>query len=279
MVARAAFEVHHHRADVTGARVRDRLHRAFQLGRLRCEARNDRRHQHAGVDPGIDELAHGTQPLERVGRAGLEPAPAFLVDRRHAEIDAALGSCTEIGEHVPVAQNHRALGDNADRRGGFGEALDRAAGEPIRALDRLVRIGGGAERDLLAPPGRAMQLVAQPRHEVGLDEDQRRELIVGVELELRLVAAREAVVTAVGAAAIGVERPLERHSADPVEGRTAADFTIRRLVGAAGAADRFNAAGLDQAGDVSGGGEGEVREERRLFHRNPMNIGPVSLFR
>ena len=55
-------------------------------------------------------------------------------------------------------------------------------------------------------------------------------MIVGTELELRLVAPREAVVAAVRAAAVRVERPVERHALDGVQRRPAGDFLIARRI-------------------------------------------------
>jgi hypothetical protein len=65
--------------------------------------------------------------------------------------------------------------------------------------------------DVLARPRRAIQLAREHADDVLLDEDDRRELVARVHLELRVIAAREAVVAAVRAAAIRVQRPLERH--------------------------------------------------------------------
>jgi hypothetical protein len=36
---------------------------------------------------------------------------------------------------------------------------------------------------------------------------------------------------------------------------------------------------FDQPRHITGGWKGEVREERRLFHRKPTNMTSVSLFR
>ena len=55
--------------------------------------------------------------------------------------------------------------------------------------------------------------------EVRLDENHRRELIAGIEFEVGLVLAREAVLAAMRAAAVGIERPLhERHALAAIEG-------------------------------------------------------------
>ena len=65
-----------------------------------------------------------------------------------------------------------------------------------------------------------------------LDENHRRELVVGVHLELHVIAAGEAVVAAVRAAAVRIQRPVERHALDAVQRRAAGDFLIAGLVGA-----------------------------------------------
>ena len=89
MIPRAALQVQHVRAEERGAVIGDRLDRGFELRRLRREARDDGRHQHAGVDAGVAQLAHGAQTLQRMRGAGLERAPRVLVDRRHAHADRA----------------------------------------------------------------------------------------------------------------------------------------------------------------------------------------------
>ena len=145
----------------------------------------------------------------------------------------------------------------------------------IASLDRLIGIGGGAERGLsrVQWPG---QFAPQHLDEVGLDEDHRGEVVVGVELELGLIAAGEAVVAAVRAAPVAVEGPLEGHAVDPVERRAAADFLVGSLVGAAdGVGQGADAAFFHQARDVPRGRPErlEVVEERSLFHEKPTNIG------
>ena len=148
--------------------------------------------------------------------------------------------------------------------------LERAARQLVVAFDRLVAVGRGADGDVVALPGRLLQLAAQHLDEVRLDEDDRRELVVRAQLELRVVAARVAVVAAVRAAAVRIEGPLEGHALDRIERRPAADFLISRGVGAprrlgegVGAASE-----PDQIGDVAGRRLrlAEVKEQRRRFH-------------
>ena len=170
------------------------------------------RHQHAGVDAGVDELADGAQPLQRVRGARFERPPRVLVDGRHAHVDRAAGGARQVAEHVAIADDHRSLRDEADRRSSARQRLERAARQPVVPFDRLIRIGRRAEGDVLARPRRPIELAREHLDEVALHENHRRELVVGVHLELHVVAAREAVVAAVRAAAIRIERPVERHA-------------------------------------------------------------------
>src|SRR4051794_25998042 len=62
--------------------------------------------------------------------------------------------------------------------------LERAAGDAVLALARLIRIGGGADRNPLAGPGGFRQLLAQHLGQIGLDEDLCFEVLVGVQPEV-----------------------------------------------------------------------------------------------
>ena len=167
-------------------------------------------------------------------------------------------------QHVDVAHDHRPLGHDADRRVGVAAGLEAAAGEGVAAFDRLIGIGGGAERDLLAGPRRPGQLAPQHRDEVRLHEDDRGEVVAGAELELVLVAPGEAVVAAVGAAAVRVQRPAERHALDAVQRRAAMDLLVGGVVGALHrVGQRRDAAVLHQGGDVARGRTGVAEVEQR----------------
>ena len=53
-------------------------------------------------------------------------------------------------EHVDVAHDQRPARDDPERRSPRAEHLDARARQPVAALGGLVRVGGGADRDLLA---------------------------------------------------------------------------------------------------------------------------------
>ena len=99
-------------------------------------------------------------PARRRG-AGLGAPPDLLVERRHREDDADLGPRRRLDEDVEVADDHRAARDQAERVRRVAERLEAAAGQPVAALGRLVRVGRGADRDGLACPGRPRQLRAE----------------------------------------------------------------------------------------------------------------------
>ena len=130
-----------------------------------------------------------------------------------------------------VADDHRAFRHQTDRRAAVVQRFERSSRQLVVSFDRLIRIGRGPDRHLLALPGVVIELLPQDFDQVGLDEDDRRELVARSELELRLVAPGEAVVTGVGAAAIGIQRPVEGHPLHAVERRAAGDLLIAGSVG------------------------------------------------
>jgi hypothetical protein len=245
--------------------VRDRFHRPFELLARGRKPRNDRGHQHACVDAGIHELADGAQPLKGVRGARLEDPPGLVVDGRHAHAHPGAGRPGHVHQHIAVADDHRTLRDQADGRSSARQCLEAAASEPVMAFDRLVRIGRRAKGDELARPRRPIELPAQHVHHVALDENDRRELVVGVHLELHVIPAREAVMATVGAAAVRVECPVERHPAHGIERGPAGHLLISRLVGTpVGFGERGGAAAFDDVRDVPGAQVfgSEINEQR-----------------
>ena len=177
----------------------------------------------------------------------------------------------QLRQQVLVAHDHRALGDDARGVAARAAPSSAPARQLVVALDRLVAVGGGAERHDLARPRRPRQLAPQHLDEVGLHEDHRRELVAGAELELRVVAARVAVVAAVRAAAVRVQRPLEvAHPLDVVQRRPAAHLLVAGGVGAAlGVGERRHAAGFTRSATRRVVGPAEIEEEWFVFHSEP----------
>ncbi len=146
-------------------------------------------------------------------------------------------------------------------------------------FDRLIRVGGGADRNLLARPCGTIQLAHQDLDDVVLDENHRGELVARVHFELHVITAGEAVMTAVRAAPVRVEGPVERHAFDAVERGAAGDLLIARLIGARfRLGERGGSALLHEFCDSPGGGPGRAQIKQchslyvRLMMRAPATL-------
>jgi hypothetical protein len=93
----------------------------------------------------------------------------------------------------------------------LGEDLEHRAGEASLALDGLVRIGVGAEVDRRALVAGAGELAAQHRGGLGLGAQLGLEVEARRQPEVRVGRAREAVHAAVLAAAVRIDRAIERY--------------------------------------------------------------------
>ena len=120
-------------------------------------------------------------------------------------------------EHVDVAHDQRAARDHRERRRRAPEHLEARARQPVAALGRLVRVGRGADRDLLAPPRRARELAREHLGDVDLDADRAAVAVVGGPVGAQLERADVTERAAVDAARVRVERPRERHPLDAVQ--------------------------------------------------------------
>ena len=97
----------------------------------------------------------------------------------------------------------------ADRIAELGQHLQAAARDAEPALDRLVGIGHAAHHQHLRLPLLRVQLLAQQRRRVFLDQDLRLEVEPRGEAEVLVRGAREAVDAAVLAAAIRIDAGVE----------------------------------------------------------------------
>ena len=149
-----------------------------------------------------------------------------VVERRHRHVDRHLGPRRRLLEHVDVAPDERPAGDDRDRCARSGELDDAGTRQPIAPLGRLVRVGGGADRHLLARPGPPRELRAQDLGDVHLDPDRAAVAVVGGPVGAPLEGAHVTERAAVHAAGVGVQRPRERHPLDPVERRLARLFGV-----------------------------------------------------
>ena len=116
------------------------------------QARQDRSERDPRGDAGIGQDPDGAEPLAGRGDARLEAGGHPVVHRRDADADRDGRSPRGFGEHIDIANDERSAGDDREGRAGLRESLDAAAGQPVAALGRLVRIGGRADRHRLPPP-------------------------------------------------------------------------------------------------------------------------------
>src|SRR5260370_2499593 len=74
-----------------------------------------RRHPNPDVDPGRDELLDRSESLSWVGGARLGPPPDVVFDGPDADADMEVGTASQVGENVDVADDHGTAGDHRSR--------------------------------------------------------------------------------------------------------------------------------------------------------------------
>ena len=146
-----------------------------------------------------------------MGCVWLGVAPRLLVERRDREVRREVGALRDLLHQVDVAEKQRRLGQNGAGIREVAHRLPDPAHELVAALDPLVRVGVRAQRDVLALPRRPPELDAQELRHVDLDDDLPLEVLAGVEIQVGMGGASEAVCAGMRASSIGVDRPPERH--------------------------------------------------------------------
>ena len=114
--------------------------------------------------------------------------------RRDREVGADVGHLGDLLHQVEVAQQQRRLRQHRARVRRVAQRLPDAAHELVAPLDPLVRVGVRPHRDVLALPRRPRQLDPQHLGRVDLDDDLLLEVAAGVEVEVGVGRAGEAVV-------------------------------------------------------------------------------------
>ena len=201
--------------------------------------------------------------LRRRRGARLHHARELRIEARHRERDLDQVAPRHAREDVDVARHQRRLGHDADRMAGAVEHFEDAAHHLVFALDRLIRIGVGADRDHARRIVRRRELALEQFRRVRLHEQLRLEIEPGREPHIGVGRAREAVDAAVLAAAIRIDRAVE---AD-VGGVVARDDLARLLLG-----DGRLEGGqlLDRApAVVEGDARGRLVAARRVRQRSP----------
>ena len=188
------------------------------LGRV-VDARHERRDQDARRDARPVQLRHRLDPLARVRRVRLALAPR--ASRRASGSRGSPRTPATAASSCIRSMSRSSSGDFVStraRRSRVAQRLPDPRHQPVAALDPLIRIGVGPERNVLALPRRPHQLRPQHLRHVDLDDDLRLEVTAGVEVEVGVGGAGEAVVAhdAVGDEVAGARGDVvERHVACP----------------------------------------------------------------
>jgi hypothetical protein len=134
----------------------------------------------------------------------------------------------------------------------------------------LIRVGVRAHRDVLALPRRPRQLDAQHLRSVDLDDDLALEVAAGVEVEVGVRWAGEAVKATMTAAPVGIDRPPEwhprpvRHAVERGFGSDFVETGVQRL-GRVEVADDGRLAVAGERGLLFGGDREVVPAHERMF--------------
>ncbi len=214
----AGTEVDGARPDRARARVARGADDSLELLLAIREAGKDRRHPHADVDPGVGECAYRAQPARGRRRSWLGRSPDALVECGEGEVDAHLDFTGSCGEELGVADDERPAGHDRERCGRSDEFLETRSCESESALRGLIRIGRGAECDLLVSPGATRELPSEHLGDVLLHADRSAVAVVrgpvGSLFEMADVTERAPV----DAPHVWVERPPKWHPAHQREG-------------------------------------------------------------
>ena len=203
-------QVQHDRADVGGARLGDLPHSGLQLGRGVGQERHNRAHQHPAAQPVLAEGGADAQPPPGAGGTRLDGAPQVLVRAPDRHGQAHVGDLRRRQQQVEVAEDQRALGQDGVRVTGVQQGLEDPRHQLVLALGPLVDVHVGAHGDVLALPLAGVQLLADQVRGVDLDHDLGVEVMPGVQVQVGVRVAGEAIDACMATATIGINSPAER---------------------------------------------------------------------
>ena len=154
--------------------------------------------------------------MSRWRGAGIGFAHDVFVDAGDAEVHREIGLLVELLENVDVAHDERALRDDARWHRVVDECFETPSRQLVFALDRLIRIGRGTDRQRTIAP--TMQFLAQDVGDVHAYFDVAIEVTADIFLAItRVISPRKTVDTLVGAARPWIEAPIEWHAFHSVE--------------------------------------------------------------
>ena len=159
---------------------------------------------------GVRERLDDLQPPLRRWSARVELAREIAVEHCDRYVHAHQVPRRHRSEQVEIALDEHALGGDRDRVLAFSEHFDDLARDLPFALDRLVRIGVGAERNRLAAVAGPRKLPAQKERRIRLGEQPRLEVQSRRQIEVRVARPGIAIHAAVFTALVRIDRSLER---------------------------------------------------------------------
>lgn len=178
----------------------------FVVGQRRHDGRHQHAHRHAGLrQPGDDiqaRLRRRGAWLQRAGQVGIQRGDGQEHGRQ-------LLPC-QLGKQVDVPAHARRLGDDRHRMPAVEQQFQHAAGDAPVALGRLVGVGVGAHGQHLAAVAGLAQGIGQQLRGARLGQDAGLEIEPRRQVQIRVAGPREAVDAAVLAAAVGIQRLVER---------------------------------------------------------------------
>ncbi|MNY01992.1 hypothetical protein D3C86_1345460 [compost metagenome] len=174
------------------------------------ECRNDRRHHHGHGNAGLGQRLHRVQPLLRRGGARLHVARELAVQRRHGNADLGETLFGHGRQNVDIPLDQRRFGDDGDGMIGFGQHFQYLPHDAPFALNRLIRVGIGANGDHPWLVARFRQFPFQQLCRIRLGEELRFEIQTGRKSHIAVCRSCETIDTAMFAAAIGIDGAVER---------------------------------------------------------------------
>jgi len=216
-------------AGVAGAGAGGRLQDAFHLGVV--QPGDHRRGQYRHRHPGARQCLDGLQAACGRGGARLHHPGQRHIQRGDGQMHPHQIVAGQRLQNIEVAQHAGRFRHDADRVIEPVQHRQHRAGELQRALDRLVRVGVGAQRQGARHVARLAQFLLQQLRHVRLEGQPGFEIEAGRIPEIGVRRPGIAVDAAMLAAAIGVHRAIEADVGRLVPGDDAAAGIARQRGG------------------------------------------------
>lgn len=161
--------------------------------------------------PGVAQRADRPQPARGRRGARLERARELGIERRDRDGRHHLPALGHRREQIEITLDQRRLRDRGKRLTMVMHHLDHLPRDQPFALDRLIRVRIHAERDRLGHVARLREFAREQLRGIHLRVDPALEIEPRRQPEIAVRRPREAVNAAVLAAAIRIQRYIERN--------------------------------------------------------------------